>query len=87
MIPKLFDLGSGLILRQVSCLTRNPFTAAKIQHQWLDQRTEYSVAADSEDWIREQLHYIFGDKRYIHFPGNLKLRRGGAVLTDISALV
>ena len=87
LIPLLFDLGNGFILRPVSCLTRNPFTAARTQHQWLDPRTEHAVTADREDWMREQLYGMFGGKRYIRFPGNLKLRRGGAILTDIDAII
>ncbi|QBC30077.1 hypothetical protein [Pandoraea sp. XY-2] len=87
LIPLLFDLGNGLILRPVSCLTRNPFTAARTQHQWLDPRTEHAVAADREGWMREHLYAMFGGRRYICFPGNLKLRRGGVVLTDIDAAV
>ena len=87
LIPLLFDLGNGFILRPVSCLTRNPFTAARTQHQWLDPRNVHAFAANREDWMREQLYGMFGGKRYIRFPGNLKLRRGGAVLTDIDAVV
>lgn len=87
LIPLLFDLGNGFVLRPVSCLTRNPFTAARIQHQWLNPRTEHAVAADREDWMREHLYAMFGGRRYICFPGNLKLRRGDAVLTDIDAAV
>lgn len=87
LIPLLFDLGNGFILRPVSCLTRNPFTAARTQHQWLDPGTVHAVAADREKWMREQLYSMFGGRRYICFPGNLKLRRGGAVLTDIDAAV
>ena len=87
LIPLLFDLGNGFILRPVSCLTRNPFTAARTQHQWLDPRTEHAVAADREGWMREHLYGMFGGKRYIRFPGNLKLRREGVVLTDIDAVV
>ncbi|WOB25277.1 MULTISPECIES: hypothetical protein [Xanthomonas] len=87
LIPLLFDLGNGFILRPVSSLTRNPFTAARIQHQWLDQRTEHAVAAHREDWMRAQLYGMFGGKRYIRFPGNLKLRRAGAVLTDVDAII
>ncbi len=88
LIPLLFDLGNGFILRPVSCLTRNPFTAAKTQHHWLDPRTEHAIAADREEWMREHLYGMFGGKRYIRFPGNLKLRRGGgAVLTDIDAII
>lgn len=87
LIPLLFDLGNGFILRPVSCLTRNPFTAARTQHQWLDPRAEHGVAADREAWMREQLYDMFGGKRYIRFPGNLNLRRGGVVLTDIDAII
>ena len=87
LIPLLFDLGNGFILRPVSCLTRNPFTAARTQHQWLDPRTEHAVAADRENWMREHLYAMFAGRRYICFPGNLKLRRGGAVLTDIDAAI
>lgn len=87
LIPLLFDLGNGFILRPVSCLTRNPFTAAKTQHQWLDPRTEHAIAADREEWMRKHLYGMFGGSRYIRFPGNLKLRRGGAVLTDIDAII
>ena len=87
LIPMLFDLGNGFILRPVSCLTRNPFTAARTQHQWLDSRNEHAISSDREEWMREQLYGMFGGKRYIRFPGNLKLRRSGAVLTDIDAAI
>jgi len=87
LVPLLFDLGNGFILRPVSCLTRNPFTAVRTQRQWLDSRTEHAVAADREDWMREHLHGMFGGKRYLRFQGNLKLRRAGSVLTDIDAVV
>ncbi|KQV40569.1 hypothetical protein ASC93_01285 [Massilia sp. Root335] len=87
LIPLLFDLGNGFVLRPLSCLTRNPFTAARTQHQWLDPRTEHAVAADRENWMREHLYAMFAGRRYICFPGNLKLRRGGAVLTDIDAAI
>lgn len=88
LIPLLFDLGNGFILRPVSCLTRNPISAARTQHQWLEPRAEHGVAADREAWMREQLYGMFGGKRYICFPGNLKLRcRSGSVLTDIDAII
>lgn len=87
LIPLLFDLGNGFILRPVSCLTRNPLIAARTQHQWLDPRTEHRVAADREVWMRELLYAMFEGKRYIRFPGNLNLRRGGVVLTDIDASI
>lgn len=87
LIPLLFDLGNGFVLRPVSSLTRNPFTAVRTQHQWLDSRTEHAVAADREDWMRENLYGMFRGTRYTCFPGNLKLRRGGALLTDIDAIV
>jgi hypothetical protein len=87
LIPLLFDLGNGFILRPVSCLTRNPFTAARTQHQWLDPRTEHAVATDRENWMREHLYAMFRGRRYICFPGNLKLRLAGAVLTDIDAAI
>jgi len=87
LIPLLFDLGNGFILRPVSSLTRNPFTATRTQHQWLDPRTEHAVAADRENWMREDLYAMFRGSRYICFPGNLKLRRGNVVLTDIDAAI
>jgi hypothetical protein len=87
LIPLLFDLGNGFILRPLACLTRNPFTAARTQHQWLDTRTENAVAADREDWMRKQLYGMFDGKRYIRYPGNLKLRSDGAILTDVDAVV
>ena len=87
LIPLLFDLGNGFILRPVSCLTRNPFTAVKTQHQWLDSRTDHAIAADREDWMRSSLYGMFGGRRYACFPGNLKLRSAGSILTDIDAVV
>lgn len=87
LIPLLFDLGNGFILRPVSCLTRNPFTAVRTQHQWLDSRTEHAIAADREDWMRSHLYGMFGGSRYACFPGNLKLRSAGSHLTDIDAVV
>jgi len=87
LIPLLFDLGNGFILRPISCLTRNPLTAARTQHHWLDPRTEHAVAVDRENWMREHLYAMFRGRRYICFPGNLKLRRGSALLTDIDAAI
>lgn len=87
VIPLLFDLGNGFILRPVSCLTRNPFTAAGTQCQWLDARSKNAVGAHREDWMREHLYGMFAGSRYIRFPSNLKLHRAGSVLTDIDAVV
>lgn len=87
LIPLLFDLGNGFILRPVSCLTRNPFTAVRTQCQWQDSRAEHAVAADREDWMRSHLYGMFGGARYACFPGNLKLRRASSLLTDIDAVV
>lgn len=87
LIPLLFDLGNGFVLRPVSCLTRNPFTAVKTQHHWLDSRTEHAIAADREEWMRSHLYGMFHGKRYACFPGNLKLRSAGSILTDIDAVV
>ena len=87
LIPLLFDLGNGFVLRPISSLTRNPFTAAKTQHQWLDQTTLNAVATDRESWMRGDLYDLFRGKRYTCFHGNIKLRRGGSVLTDIDAVV
>ncbi|EYC52735.1 hypothetical protein AZ34_00400 [Hylemonella gracilis str. Niagara R] len=87
LIPLLFDLGNGFVLRPVSCITRNPFVAIKTQRQWLDERTEHAVALDREEWMRGQLYRMFGGNRYACFPGSLKLRRAGSLLTDIDAVV
>ncbi len=87
LIPLLFDLGNGFVLRPVSCITRNPFVAIRTQHQWLDARTEHAVAHDREEWMRAQLYGMFGGNRYARFQGNLKLRRAGSLVTDIDAIV
>jgi hypothetical protein len=87
MIPLLFDLGNGLILRPVSSLTRNPLTAAATQFQWLDARAKNAIGAHREEWMRDQLYGMFRGNRYIRFPSNLKLHRAGLVLTDIDAIV
>lgn len=87
LIPLLFDLGNGFVLRPVSCITRNPFVAIRTQRQWLDDRTEHAVALDREDWMRDHLYGMFGGNRYGCFSGNLKLRRAGSPLTDIDAVV
>lgn len=87
LIPMLFDLGNGFILRPVSCLTRNPFNALRTQYKWLNPHAENAFSIDRESWMREHLYGMFGGKRYIRFPGNLKLRRENAVLTDIDAVV
>lgn len=87
LIPLLFDLGNGFILRPVSCLTRNPFTAVRTQHQWLDKKAENAFATDREDWMRSHLYGMFGGSRYKCFPSNLKLRREASILTDIDAIV
>lgn len=87
LIPLLFDLGNGFVLRPVSCLTRNPFTAVITQHKWATPSAEHSIAADREAWMREDLYAMFGGHRYIRFPGNLKLRRGNSVLTDVDAAI
>jgi hypothetical protein len=87
LIPLLFDLGNGFILRPVSCLTRNPFTAVRTQYQWLDKKTEHAFASDREDWMRSHLYGMFGGRRYKCFPGNLKLRHAASILTDIDAVI
>lgn len=87
LMPLLFDLGNGFVLRPVASLTRNPFTAATTLHRWKDPRSTNAIAADRESWMRSDLYGLFKGNRYKCIPGNIKLRSGPTVVTDIDAAV
>ncbi|TDP80794.1 hypothetical protein EV672_1109 [Aquabacterium commune] len=87
LMPLLFDLGNGFVLRPVASLTRNPFTAATTLHRWEDPRSTNAIAADRESWMRSDLYGLFKGNRYKCILGNIKLRCGPTVVTDVDAAV
>ena len=87
LIPLIFDLGNGLLLRPVSSLTRNPITTVSNNFKLLDQKIEHSFAEHREDWMRSDLYDLFRGSRYKCVEGNIKLRINGKITTDIDAVV
>lgn len=49
---------------------------------------EYHNSAHLRERVfRDDLYRLFGDRRFVHSPGRVELRRGGAARTDLDALI
>lgn len=87
IIPILFDLGNGMLLRSVSSVFQNPFIS--IIHILENRNTGFinDLSLNREDWLRCDLYAMFWGNRYITIDGNINIRSNGKVVTDIDAAI
>lgn len=87
LIPLLIDLGNGMLIRPVASLARNPFAAITRTLVERDARARHEIMRPREEWLRDQLYAMFRGSRYAVVEGNVKLRSGSKILTDIDAAI
>jgi len=85
--PFLIDLGNGLCLRPVAAVTRNPLAVAATMLAWRDRPAWDRVIATREERMREEFYALFQGARYARVEGNVKIREGTRILTDIDAAI
>ncbi|WP_028467966.1 hypothetical protein [Neptunomonas japonica] len=86
-IPMLVDLGNGMLLRPVSSLIRNPFISTSTLQGWRTPNITDILSQPREDWMRDDLYYLFKGTKYKVIDGNIKIRNGNKVVTDIDAAI
>ncbi|MBB3140503.1 hypothetical protein [Halomonas organivorans] len=87
LIPLLVDLGNGILLRPVSSLIKNPFISTSTLQGWRIPNITDILSLPREDWMRNDLYHLFRGTRYKSVDGNIKIRNGGKVVTDIDAAI
>lgn len=85
--PLLIDIGSGFVFRPASCILRNPLHSVYAMVENRDPSLTNSISQSREDWIRNNLYAIFAGSRYQRVEGNIKIRLGGNIITDIDAAI
>lgn len=85
--PLMVDLGNGYFLRQVAGMTHNPFSAAASMLAWRDPKAWNRFIATREDLMREEFYALFQGARYARVEGNVKVRDGPRIATDIDAAI
>lgn len=87
LIPMLIDLGNGHILRPASSISRNPLSCVLPLHVFRGGCSTQELMSPREDWMRSEIYWMFQGARYARVDGNIKLRDGGRVLTDVDAAI
>jgi hypothetical protein len=86
-MPLLINLGNGFVLRPVSGIIRNPFATIITLLEHRNLKVRHEISAHREEWLRNHLYAIFGGVRYQTVDGNVKLRIGNSMITDIDAAI
>ena len=86
-MPLLIDIGNGFILRPISSIRINPFFTiiALLEHR--DPGINNKISNPREGWLRNEIYSVFAGTRYQRVNGNIKLRQGSEIITDIDAAV
>ncbi|MGL6488971.1 hypothetical protein ACSZNF_19040 [Aeromonas hydrophila] len=87
LMPLLVSLGNGILLRPVSSLMKNPFVATSTLQSWRTPNITNILSHPREDWMRSDLYHLFRGNKYKVVDGNIKLRKGRKVITDIDATI
>lgn len=85
--PLLIDFGSGFLFRPISSVIRNPLHSVLAMIESRDPSLTDRFAFGREEWIRQYLYALFAGSRYQRVEGNIKIREGGLILTDIDAAI
>lgn len=87
VMPLLFDLGQGMLLRPVCSLLRNPFFSIIELYQKRDNKFINHISKPREDWFRSHVYALFMGNRYRQVNGNIKLRDAGRDVTDLDGVI
>jgi len=86
-MPLLLDLGNGLVLCPISSLIRNPFHSIAILQELRCPENKIRLSDPRENWMRTDLYALFQGTRYQCLDGNIKIRDGNTIITDIDAAI
>ncbi|PWS27102.1 hypothetical protein DHW03_13945 [Pedobacter yonginense] len=86
-VPLLIDIGNGFVLRPYSAIAYNPFFSLISLLEFRNPNTRHKLSLPRENWMREELYASFAGVRYQTIKGNIKLRVGKKIITDIDAVV
>ena len=87
LYPLLIDLGNGMLVRPVLSLLQNPFISTLSIVSWKDSNFSNIFYAPKEDIMRKDLYELFNGTRYKVIEGNIKIRNGNEIVTDIDAAI
>jgi hypothetical protein len=86
-MPLLIGLDNGMVIRPVSSIARNPLVTTLNLLRHRHASVQNTVMTPREDWLRGDLYAHFSGTRYLHVDGNVTLRDGPRVLTDVDAAI
>lgn len=86
-VPMLIDLGNGYVLRPVSSILHNPFFSIIALLEQRNPNIRHEISLPRERWIRTHLYAMFMGLRYQRVDGNVRLKEGSKVVTDIDAAI
>jgi hypothetical protein len=86
-MPLLIDLGNGFVLRPASSITQNPFYSIIFLMENRKPHLRNEISNLREGWLRRSLYAMFAGTRYQTIEGNVKLKSGDTVVTDLDAAV
>lgn len=87
LYPLIIDLGNGMLIRPVLSLLQNSFISTLDIISWNDPNFKNTFYAPKEDIMRKDLYELFNGTRYKVIEGNIKIRNGNEVVTDIDAAI
>ncbi|WP_261392542.1 hypothetical protein [Serratia fonticola] len=85
--PLLIDLGNGVLIKPVSSLSTNVLVSIIRLQEFRDKKTINILAKDREDLLRDEIYALFQGNKYMHVDGNVKIRDGNKVVTDIDGAI
>jgi hypothetical protein len=85
--PLIIDLQNGYFLRPASGITHNPFHTAASMLAWRDPESWSRFMDTREELMRDEFYALFQGVRYARVDGNVKVRNGARIATDIDAAI
>ena len=86
-MPLLIDMNNGYIINPVASVLINPFYSIINLFEYRNPQLSLSIAQHREEWLRTQIYSLFLGVRYIRVVGNVNIKEGGKIITDIDAAV
>lgn len=86
-MPLVIDIGNGLVLRPVSSIVRNPLLTISQILEFRNPNFRNDISLYREEWLRNNLYAMFSGVRYKNVAGNINLKTGNKVDTDIDAAI
>ncbi len=86
-MPLLIDMENGFVVRPTSSILTNPFQSIISLMEYRDPQIRHIISQPREEWMRSEIYSLFLGERYVRVEGNIKLRQGGKVITDIDGAI